>query len=118
MGKLKRHLDEVVNKTWNFAGRLESPKDHELNAVMGLAAEAGECLDILKKKFYHTAGKDARWDTDLKKELGDVIYYWLKTLDVFGFTIEEILALNREKLESRHPELGKVTERFGKDSIR
>lgn len=112
---MQRHLDEVVNKTWNFAGRLDSPRDHQMNAVVGLAAEAGEVLDVMKKSWFHTP-KDRR--SELVSELGDVCYYLLKVMDVYGLTLDEVLAGNREKLESRHPELGKVTERFGKGMIR
>jgi phosphoribosyl-ATP pyrophosphohydrolase len=114
MGKLKKHYKEVVEPTWNYAGRLLTDRDHEMNAIVGLAAESGEALDVCKKMWFHTP-KDRRHE--LKLELGDVLYYWLVALDVFDFTIDEILALNREKLESRHPELGKVVERFGKEAI-
>jgi len=114
MGKMKRHLNEVVNKTWNFAGRLKDQQAHEQNALVGLAAEAGEVLDVGKKMWFHTP-KDRR--NELRSELGDVAYYWLKAVDVFGFTIEEVLADNREKLENRHPELGKVMKRFEKEAV-
>lgn len=101
MGKMSRHLNEVVNQTWNFSKRLTTPQDHEQNAMVGLASEAGEVLDVGKKRWFHTP-KDRR--DELRSELGDVIYYWLKTLDVFGFTIEEVLADNRAKLMARYPE--------------
>ncbi len=114
MGKMERHLKEVVNITWNFAGRLKTQQDHEQNAIIGLAAEAGEVLDVGKKYWFHI-DKDRR--NEFRSELGDVCYYLMKTLDVFGFTLEEVLADNRKKLASRHPELEQVAERFGKDAI-
>lgn len=117
MDRLQQHLENVVNVTWNFAGRLERPQDHEQNALVGLAAEAGECLDVGKKRWFHTAKKTGRI-ADLELELGDVIYYWLKTVDVFGLDIDHILQLNKEKLQSRHPEMGIVKERFGTEAIR
>lgn len=101
MGKMMRHLDEVVNKTWNFAGRLHTEQDHQQNAFVGLATESAEVLDEGKKLWWHTP-KDRR---DLiRSELGDVAYYWLKSLDVMGFTIEEVLADNKAKLSKRYPE--------------
>lgn len=112
-GKMERHLDEVVNKTWNFSGRLTTARDHQMNAVAGLAAEAGECLDVCKKWWFHTP-KDR--SDELKSELGDVAYYFMKCLDEFGFTLDEVLADNKAKLESRHPELGKVSVRFGSEA--
>lgn len=109
-----RHLNEVVNKTWNFSKRLVTQKDHEMNALVGLASEAGEVLDVGKKTWFHTEGIDRR--DLLRSELGDVIYYWLKAVDVHNFNIGEILEENKRKLEGRHPELGVVTERFSKES--
>lgn len=114
MDQMYKHLNDVVNKCWNYAGRIDTQQGHEQNAIIGLAAEAGEALDTCKKMWFHTP-KDRRME--LRSELGDVIFYWLKALDVFGFTIEEVLADNREKLSSRHPEMGQVTERFGPGAI-
>ena len=119
MGKFNRHLDEVVNKCWNYAGRCENHKDEVMNAILGLTGEAGECADVLKKYYFHTKKADStHYKKELLKEMGDVIFYWLKLRDLFNLSNEEILDMNRAKLESRHPEMGKVTERFGKDAIR
>lgn len=114
---LQKHLNEVIHPAWNFAGRLKTPAQHQQNAMIGLASEAGETLDIGKKMWFHTEKPFSFFRPKLVSELGDVLYYFLKTCDVFGITVEEVLAGNREKLESRHPELGKVTERFGKEAI-
>lgn len=76
------------------------PDDMLLNGVMGLAAESGEVLDLVKKYKFHN--KPLNKD-ELIKELGDVRWYIaliLKTLDV---TLEEIEQKNLEKLNKRHP---------------
>lgn len=117
MGKLRRHLEDVVLKTWNFSGRLQTPRDHQMNALIGLASEAGETLDIGKKMWFHTERDFSHFRPGLVKELGDVVYYLLITLETFNVSLKEVLEVNKEKLESRHPELGKVVERFGKDMI-
>lgn len=118
MGKLESHLENVVNKSWNFAGRCETHKDSVMNAVLGLAGEAGEVADVVKKAYFHTE-KDLSFHIDkLRLELGDVMFYWLKIMDLFNLSVKEILDANREKLESRHPELGKVTERFAQGYIK
>lgn len=118
MGKLKKHLKEVINKSWNFAKRLKTPQDHQMNALIGLASEAGETLDIGKKMWFHSEKPLDYFRPKLVLELGDILYYFLKVLDVFDITVDEVLAGNREKLESRHPELGKVSERFGPNAIK
>lgn len=113
---LNRHLTEVINKSWNFAGRCKTLEDEITNCVMGLAGEAGEVTDLHKKMFFHTPKEGYR--DKLRHELGDIYFYLLKLQDLYGFTTEEIIQANREKLESRHPELGVVKERFAGDYIR
>lgn len=118
MGLLKKHLNEVINKAWNFAGRIKTEEGHMQNAMIGLASEAGELLDVGKKMWFHTEKPMEEFRDKALSELGDVGFYWLKCVELWGFTPREVLAYNRKKLESRHPELGKVKERFGKDAIR
>lgn len=118
MGKLKQHLNEVVNVAWNYAGRLKTTQDHQMNAMVGLASEAGELLDLGKKMWFHSEKPFESYRTKIVLELGDVFFYALKVMDVFGISLKEVLDGNRSKLESRHPELGKVKERFSGDYIR
>jgi len=118
MGRLKKHLNEVVNVTWNFAGRCEDVKDEILNAVLGLVGEAGEVADQHKKMMYHVSTDPDKHREKLVYELGDVYYYLLKLQDLHGISTKEVLAANRKKLASRHPELGEVTERYGKGAIK
>lgn len=98
----EEHLEQVINKSWNFAGRLETERDHILNAVLGLAGEAGEVADLHKKMFYHTE-KDGRKE-ELLNELGDVAFYLIKLLDLNGWTLEDAMEVNRAKLMKRHPQ--------------
>jgi NTP pyrophosphatase (non-canonical NTP hydrolase) len=118
MGRLTTHLKEVVNVTWNFAGRITDKQGHQQNAMIGLASEAGELLDIGKKMWFHTEKPFESFREKILSELGDVLYYWLKVVDLFGFSIKEIVDYNRKKLASRHPELGEVKERFGTGHIK
>lgn len=115
MNLLDNHYEEVIKPTWNYAKRIHTANDDWSNAALGLAGEAGETVDTIKKMLYHTADKD--YTEALKKELGDVIYYWNKVRMLAGFTVKEILEANKEKLSSRHPELGQVQERWGEGAI-
>lgn len=99
----KQHLDEVINKSWNYSGKVKTEQDAILNAVLGLGGEAGEVVDLHKKLYYHTF-RDGRKE-ELLSELGDVAYYLLKTLDLYGWTLEDALKDNRDKLKARHAEL-------------
>ena len=76
-------------------------KGHLLNGVLGLAGEAGECADLVKKHCY----QDARPIRDaLIDELGDVLWYVAETSEALGVSLEEVAARNVEKLKKRYPE--------------
>ncbi len=96
---LDRHLNEVVNKTWNAGNRCKDFQDHLTNAVVGLASEAGEVLDVHKKMWFH---KEKDRSEEVLAELGDVCYYLSKVLELHGLTLEEVLAYNKKKLFKRY----------------
>lgn len=97
---LAKHCRDVVDKTWNFSGKVKTYEDDVLNAVLGLGGEAGEVVDLHKKMFYHTEKAGRR--LELFEELGDVFYYLAKILDLYDFDLQEILDHNKEKLFKRH----------------
>ena len=72
-----------------------------INSVMGLCGESGEAIDIVKKWFAHGHELDKE---HLKKELGDVAWYLAEASSALGFTLEEILEANIDKLRKRYPE--------------
>ncbi len=115
---LTKHLREVVNVSWNFAKRCKTWDDEVMNATLGLGGEAGETVDTVKKMVFHSPKPVDFFRSKIILELGDVLYYVCKIMDLFHVTPEEVLAANRAKLESRHPEHGKVTERFGEGYIK
>lgn len=64
---------------------------------LGLGGEAGEVQEHIKKHF-----RDGKLDLDaLKKELGDVVYYWARICRYFNFQPSEVLQANIDKLMSR-----------------
>jgi NTP pyrophosphatase (non-canonical NTP hydrolase) len=70
------------------------------NAI-GLAGEAGEVADQIKKGIFHQQGLDM---VKLKKELGDVLWYVAACCTKLGFTMEEVMQHNVDKLIARFPE--------------
>ena len=72
-----------------------------LNGCLGLAGEAGETLDMVKKWLFHEKDLDLE---HLKKELGDVMWYVAMLCDSFGFNLDEILQMNVDKLIARYPD--------------
>lgn len=72
-----------------------------LNGALGLAGEAGEVSDIIKKWIFHEKRLN---EEHLKKELGDVMWYIALICDSFGFSLDEILQMNVNKLMARYPD--------------
>lgn len=66
--------------------------------VFGLAGELGEVVEPLKK-FIFRGTPFSR--TDMALELGDVLYYFAVLADEMGFTLEEIMLMNMQKLRNR-----------------
>lgn len=83
---------------------LKADTDRERNGLggMGLAGEAGEVCDHLKKFCYH--GVDIDKDK-LLKELGDVLWYFALVLHTNNITLEEVMEKNVFKLCDRYPRL-------------
>lgn len=71
-----------------------------LNGAMGLAGEAGEVVDHLKKHMFQ--GHDLNPDK-LIEELGDALWYITCTAYGLGHTLEYVAKRNLEKLQKRYP---------------
>ena len=74
-------------------------KNGAIHFALGLAGEAGEVCDIIKKREFH--GRDIPID-DVKKELGDVMWYVANLCNTFHFSIEDVIADNVQKLTKRY----------------
>lgn len=95
------YLDDYQEKalrTWNSGG---TKTLRVSNAALGLTGEAGECADIVKKEHYHQHEIDPQ---EMKKELGDTLYYLAILASEYGFTLRDIAETNIQKLSKRYPE--------------
>lgn len=72
-----------------------------MEGLLGLNGEAGEASDILKKALFqgHNLDRD-----HMAKELGDVAWYLALAADAIGYSLEDVLKMNIEKLKARYPE--------------
>jgi NTP pyrophosphatase (non-canonical NTP hydrolase) len=71
--------------------------------TLGLAGEAGEVANIVKK-IQRDFGGEITVETrlKLKDELGDVLWYISACADELGLTLSEVAEYNVEKLAKRH----------------
>jgi NTP pyrophosphatase (non-canonical NTP hydrolase) len=69
--------------------------------ALGLAGEAGEYVELIKKWAYHSNPLDPE---KAAKELGDVLWYVAVAAHTIGFDLSDIAARNVAKLRERYPE--------------
>jgi NTP pyrophosphatase (non-canonical NTP hydrolase) len=80
-------------------GRVTDENIRLLHAGIGLATEAGEFLDALKKHVFY--GKDLD-KVNLMEECGDLMWYMSVALDALGYDFEKVMERNIEKLSARY----------------
>ena len=75
-----------------------------LTAAVGISAEGGEFMEIVKKMIFQ--GKPANEDNleHLKIELGDVLWYVAQACMALNISFEEVADMNIDKLSKRYPE--------------
>jgi NTP pyrophosphatase (non-canonical NTP hydrolase) len=77
---------------------------------LGIAGEAGEVADIIKKIVGHGHPLDVPTKDKLNKELGDVLWYVATLCYALNLQMEDVAEANIYKLRTRYPE-GFSTER-------
>lgn len=93
-------INEYQKLALTFLNPTLKEKDVLINGVMGLCGEAGEAIDLVKK---HLAQGHVLDKERLAKELGDIAWYLAETAHVLGYSLEEILQMNIDKLQKRYP---------------
>lgn len=66
--------------------------------ALGLSGESGEIAEKVKKSL---RGDKPLVKEDVLKELGDVLWYITSMSDDLGYTLEDVMNQNIEKLSSR-----------------
>jgi NTP pyrophosphatase (non-canonical NTP hydrolase) len=100
MNEYQELSKRTMPKPVSVVGKPIYTRDSMVNYIMGLSGETGEFIDLIKKKWYH---QHPISNEDVKKELGDILHYWVGLCDMFGFTAEEVATENLFKLGKRYP---------------
>lgn len=74
-----------------------------LCGAIGLGSETGEFQEIVKKCVFQ--GKPLNEETvfHMKRELGDIMWYWINACRALELDPNEVIAENVKKLEARYP---------------
>jgi NTP pyrophosphatase (non-canonical NTP hydrolase) len=85
---------------------LDDPDRSFMIEALGLAGEAGEVVDRLKKMV-----RNGSRDRDITEqrmqlllEMGDLMFYYFRLMDRYDFTLEQIMEANVLKLKERYGE--------------
>ncbi len=87
----------AVTRTMKVQGK----RDAVIEGAFGLAGEAGEVVDRIKKYLYQ--GHTENIKADLVEELGDVLWYLTDICTLFDIELSQVAAFNIAKLLDRYP---------------
>jgi|TARA_Y100000310_G_scaffold345121_1_gene461956 NTP pyrophosphatase (non-canonical NTP hydrolase) len=112
LNKYKHFVDAVTSKEskdsaalverWRELNKfVETPR--LLTASIGLGSESGEFSEIVKKCIFQGKPLDEDTKHHLKRELGDIMWYWAQACLALHLDPNDVIIENVEKLKSRYP---------------
>ena len=106
-------VQEVTSSESNAFGamnkRMEVLSDAGINPALlmtgaiGIASEGGEFAEIVKKCIFQGKPMDDETVFHCKRELGDIMWYWINSCRALGLDPNEVVAENVNKLKARYP---------------
>lgn len=75
-----------------------------VTAALGLTAEGGEFTEIVKKIVFQGKPLDDDNIFHMKRELGDIMWYWATACMALKLDPYEVIKENQDKLEARYGE--------------
>ena len=73
-----------------------------MTAALGLSSEGGEFVEIVKKMFLQGKPADQENIFHMKRELGDIMWYWVTACMSLDLDPVEVILENQKKLEARY----------------
>jgi len=74
-----------------------------LCGAIGLGSETGEFQEIVKKIVFQGKPLNEEAHFHMKRELGDIMWYWINACRSLGLNPNDVIAENVKKLEARYP---------------
>ena len=113
LNKYKDFVQEVTSAESNAFGamnkRMEVLSDGGINPALlltgaiGMASEGGEFSEIVKKCIFQGKPMDDETVFHCKRELGDIIWYWINSCRALGLDPNDVVAEYVNKLKARYP---------------
>jgi NTP pyrophosphatase (non-canonical NTP hydrolase) len=96
------NFDDYQEKALTTAKFSEDEFKDTMHWVLGVSGEAGEIAEKFKKIIRDKNGEISESDrAELKKEIGDVLWYLAVLARQLGLSFEEVASDNLAKLKSR-----------------
>jgi len=96
------NFDKFIEKLHELNTNTEVNIPLLLNSAAGLTAEAGEFMEIPKKCYWQGKPLDEATIFHMKRELGDVIFYWMNACRSLNLDPEDVINENINKLQARY----------------
>mgnify|MGYP001988365063 CR=1 FL=1 len=113
LNKYKEFVQGVTsqesNETVALCNQLQSLEQSGVNMALlltgsiGIASEGGEFAEIVKKCIFQGKPLDADTQFHIKRELGDIMWYWTNSCRALGLDPNEVIEENVNKLKARYP---------------
>lgn len=95
-------LQKVFNRLENYSPDVNISL--LMTAAIGLGSETGEFQEIVKKVLFQGKELDHQTKFHMKRELGDILWYWINACRALDVNPDDVVLGNVEKLKSRYPE--------------
>ena len=97
INSLKESMDNIQDHSNIDIPRL-------LTGALGLSSESGEFTEIVKKILLQGKPSDEDNIFHMKRELGDIMWYWVTACMALKLNPAEVIIENQKKLEARYGE--------------
>ena len=74
-----------------------------MTGAIGLSSEGGEFAEIVKKCIFQGKPLDDDTKFHIKRELGDIMWYWISACRAMDLDPNDVVAENVNKLKARYP---------------
>lgn len=91
---------EYVDFVMHHFKSVNDVKLDQVHAALGICTEAGELADNIKKVWVYEKAQDV---TNVREELGDILFYFTAMCEMHGLTLGQIETENIRKLRRRYP---------------
>jgi NTP pyrophosphatase (non-canonical NTP hydrolase) len=100
--KIEEFSDAVARTAKSMPTQeVDGPTLNMLHWVLGIAGEAGELIDPIKKCVFYNKELDIG---NVQEELGDILYYTIALINELGLDPEYVMSDVIYKLQLRYPE--------------